>query len=413
MNKRPRTFFSLGVIALVLAVFVIVVSIRLRPPSLVIAFNAMPQKTHEALVNTITEYNTSLAKPYKLIFNTVEDTSFSRALADAKTDIAFTFSGIDADAAVSLAQRNNAGFSESILQDMTVSVQQSALVKNNAVFAVPLLMDHLEISLSQSALSFVGGSTFYSLQDLADFLTAAKNVSLNVHYPLVFNGSDDQTLTNIFGALTESLYGKSPASELAALIRDGATFQQLLARSGDSDALKAFRAALDLLKDWYNTGIISDITFQMQETDILAFMENSQCAAVIMPLSFHRTIPVRFYDKYPESICFPSQLRASERGLTAPVLYAIPLAKSKKKLRAALEIVSFLETPLTQGKLSSRSGLAPVLGRAETPDIQADDVRFWVASTNAPLANLSDAAFAGKTSLASIASSLREYVTQR
>jgi hypothetical protein len=147
--------------------------------------------------------------------------------------------------------------------------------------------------------------------------------------------------------------------------------------------------------------------------DILAFMENAQCAAVIMPLSFHRTIPVRFLDKYPESICFPSQIRASERGLTAPVLYAIPLAKNKKKQSAAHDLSSLLETPLTQGKLSSRSGLAPALGRAETPDIQADDVRFWVASTNAPLANLSNAAFAGKTSLAAFASSLREYITQR
>ena len=39
--------------------------------------------------------------------------------------------------------------------------------------------------------------------------------------------------------------------------------------------------------------------------------------------------------------------------------------------------------------MSRATGLAPVFAQCRTPDRQADDVRYWVAATNAPLAGLS------------------------
>ncbi|MDE7140993.1 MAG: hypothetical protein K2O09_09630, partial [Treponemataceae bacterium] len=60
-----------------------------------------------------------------------------------------------------------------------------------------------------------------------------------------------------------------------------------------------------------------------------------------------------------------------------------------RKQKKALALARQLMTADTQENLSHMTGLAPVLAQCPTPDQQADDARYWVAATNAPLAGLS------------------------
>ena len=66
------------------------------------------------------------------------------------------------------------------------------------------------------------------------------------------------------------------------------------------------------------------------------------------------------------------------------------------KSKDAETLVSHLVQKEYQEDLSRASGLAPVLAQCRTPDKQADDARYWIAATTAPLAGLSSEVYLSK-----------------
>ena len=63
-----------------------------------------------------------------------------------------------------------------------------------------------------------------------------------------------------------------------------------------------------------------------------------------------------------------------------------------------------------QAKLAFDTGLAPVNSQCHSPDIQSDDVRFFVAATNAPITPLNQAAFADKKEMEAFTQELKAFV---
>ena len=107
---------------------------------------------------------------------------------------------------------------------------------------------------------------------------------------------------------------------------------------------------------------------------------------------------------------FPAGHR--NRMLIAPIVYGVPLS-SKERINTILNgILCHLTSYDSQTFLAKEAGLAPVHANAPTPDIQGNDVRYWVAATNRPLAALADAAFETDAELNKAAETFRTMILE-
>ena len=118
-------------------------------------------------------------------------------------------------------------------------------------------------------------------------------------------------------------------------------------------------------------------------------------------LSEHRTFERPVIAKYT-SVYIPAETETSVRFFTSPVILGISLSKDKIA-RAAIEKLS----NEFQSQLSFATGLAPVQANCSVPDVQADDVRYWVAASDEPLPALADWIFTTKGQKNAFAEALR------
>ena len=135
--------------------------------------------------------------------------------------------------------------------------------------------------------------------------------------------------------------------------------------------------------------------------DIKAFMNNNLCSASIMTLSEHRTFDRNIISQY-SSTFLPATEKDINRAFSSPVIMAVSLSKDKVARNAIEKLANELQT-----SLSMKTGLAPVQANANVPDIQADDLRYWIAASSAPLPALSDALFTTKQQKAAFADAIR------
>lgn len=131
------------------------------------------------------------------------------------------------------------------------------------------------------------------------------------------------------------------------------------------------------------------------------FMQTEIVTAAFQNLSEHRTFERPVIAKYT-SVYIPAETETSVRFFTSPVILGISLSKDKIA-RAAIEKLS----NEFQSQLSFATGLAPVQANCSVPDVQADDVRYWVAASDEPLPALADWIFTTKGQKNAFAEALR------
>ena len=317
------------------------------------------------------------------------DSSLYSQIKKKRPDLIFAPSGKPLETAVSSAKKVSLPLS--LLADMTSSIRNSAPQKENAISAVPIVSGHLEIGINMNMLRRTGIKTIVSWEDIEKFASEAKK-----HYPnatIFFAGKNGPLVLDIIGALAEALDGKNAYDTAIKMIDEAIKESASGKRMFNGDIVAQSLAgnpdgplydAVQLLKKWYKAGLISDDSFKINKDTVSAFMQNDMASVVVMSLSDHRAIDTNVIKPYT-SIYFPSDSPATTRAFTAPVIFAVPQTNNKK----ILELTQKLVSEETQESLSRATGLAPVLARCRTPDRQADDARYWVAATNAPLAGLS------------------------
>ena len=94
----------------------------------------------------------------------------------------------------------------------------------------------------------------------------------------------------------------------------------------------------------------------------------------------------------------------SNRRLCAPVILAIQLRKNKTVKNSVQKMATSL-----QGELSIKTGLSPVARSSRVPDKQADDVRYWVASSGTPVYGFSEL-FVNESTRTSFANALKSFL---
>lgn len=406
--KKVVLIVSLAII-LFLAVFLIVLGILNKKP--VAAFYKIPEKTKNGIVAVLQKTHTRRNKkslPYEIVILN-DEFDLKTAIKNAKkADILFINKSLNSEYATDLAAKRKTGFQatgdDAITVGMTTSIKNSAIVANNKVVGVPLLIDNYEIDINTQdfANSKLTGIQFW--EDLENFATRTKKFAT-----VIFPAGEDDAIVNIFGALVESFLGfdawNNVVEKLRTLLQENNTSytsyndvtKTLIKENGE------FYKIVAMLKTWQTEKTIPQNINSFSFKDIVSYMDSGLSSVVFMTLSQHRTLEYKTISDWT-SIYYPS-IYPGMRHFTSPLVLAVPLSKNK----IAKKSISLMADDM-QSALSSQTGLAPVQANCGVPDKQADDLRYWVAASGEPLPSLSDAAFTTKAQLKTFANVLRNLI---
>jgi hypothetical protein len=287
---------------------------------------------------------------------------------------------------------------ESILALMP-SAMREAGKSGTRRYGIPILFDHFEIDWN---VSLIGGRSLAKPKTLTDLVKVSNAIKGKNLWPLVCAGGVDEDLLGFVGALVISESGLDAYEKLVTAASEGMPFAELVKTT-------ALKNSLDTLIEWRKSGIIHPEWFRMKKADVSAFMQMDYACFFAMSLSSHRLLDHKIAEKVL-TIDFPTDRKELDRGILAPAIVAIELRRSLPGNRAAHRLVAALAQGAAQANISGGSGLAPANSNATTADKQADDARFWIASSRKPFPDPATAALSDPSARAAFAASIRQYI---
>ena len=404
LSLKKIVISIVALIVFLIALSLLIIGISSHRPTA--AFYGISETNQEQIAKVL-QSTAAKKKGRFLPFNIVtldSSVSLENALKKQKADIVFVNRGKNSDFAAARAAKKHTTFDIDILKGMTTSVRKTAFVQNEKVAAVPLLLDNYELDVHTEKFNSSNIKVLNTLDDLEKLAWITKSSTPS---PIIFPGGDNDFLINIFGALVEAVSGKSACIEgkekLEKLIDSGKanynsyteTLKELFADGN------AYSETFKLLRNWSQKEILTKNVYQINVRDMKIFMQSEIVTAAFQSLSEHRTFERPVIAKYT-SVYIPAETETSVRFFTSPVILGISLSKDKIA-RAAIEKLS----NEFQSQLSFATGLAPVQANCSVPDVQADDVRYWVAASDEPLPALADWIFTTKGQKNAFAEALR------
>lgn len=317
-----------------------------------------------------------------------------------KIDLLISFDGLSIS---SLKTKRNAYLENSLSENKTISGElissirtAGILSKSGKIKKLPLLLDNLEFTIDRSVMSETNTKTISNWANIETFCEKSKEVVSN---PIIFAGNDELFMLDFVGAICEAVSGKENYSKAVKLISE--TFATASKKNTPVNYISLSKElcekkgplahSIAFLNKFYSSEYFSRDCFAFSENTVHLTMDANQAAVAVQYLSSHRKAKLETLKRYSSSYII-SNFSAEERRFTSPLICAVPLSKNKKAKILARDLIS----ADTQVFLSNATGLAPVLAGCEAPDIEADDVRYWVAATNTPLNGLSRDAFLSK-----------------
>lgn len=341
-----------------------------------------------------------------LEFITLTDDDAADPKLTKKIDVLITQTG----ALTTSLMTNAAAESAEIAARFPRTTQSSPYFSLDGQFVVmPLFLDHFESAYYTTLQKKVELSLPLYLSEYAEY---AERLKEHITYPIIASGADDTVLFSMVSAVAESVTGASGYQELVArlaeIARKGASFEGVLdlPLTGDAPEGLVFGDILRVFRDWRDEGLILGNWYETAEGTIRAFMEDYQSGIIQMMLSQHRRMPSPMI-KYYESMQFPTDT-SRDRALIAPSVSYMYFNETI----ATSAFADALSTADNQEYLSIQTHLAPATLRGQSFDMQADDVRYFAAtSAGGPVPELGRAAFASAERRAAFASWLREVLS--
>ena len=423
MNKRNKIIIIIGaaVLLVAIALTVILLSVKKASGKLNVTFYGLEESQELSIKEEIQKLAT---EKISYTFQTLDSTKPMLPQLQGGTDLVIAPAGKNADSvSASVKSKKSPAVSNNILKGTSVSVRTAAVYnEDKKMVQVPILLDNVELLVSTKALKSTGTQAMQTWTDIEDFAVKAKE---QYPYSIVFAGSDPDTLLALVTALTEAYSGKKACDGAKERISD------FLEKTPEPNNRECYDLILELaetpdtplytatqvISRWYKERLTHPNVFQMTKKDVEIYLQNDYAVLTFMTLTDHRKIDTNIMSKYtclPRALgnggntvgFFPSVRTASGRNLTSPIIMAIPLTTNKL---TKWTIEQLLSTP-AQESLSAKTGLSPVLSNCIVPDIQADDVRFFVAATNAPIQPLGNSAFTEKSAKDTFTRELMGYI---
>ncbi len=282
-----------------------------------------------------------------------------------------------------------------LMEALPISVRKSTLA-DGANYALPILLDHFEISYFEPGRKTLGLEIPNNYGALLRYLEAAKK---EYEIPLLCAGGNDKDLLGFASAMSEILYGADEYKKMLELVRESSAMNK-------NTLPESLTRVLDEIRAMQEKGLLFPKWTKTSMNDIRYFMREGKVAAAAMFLSDRRKIEFNLIKYYSDSF-FPRYDNQAEHGIIAPQIVAVLLAS---KNNAPL-ILGQLSSTSAQENLTNISLLAPTAARAEAVDRQADDVRFWAASSSAgALGGIEDECDVSRERLRALAQRIRVYL---
>lgn len=405
INFKSIILLISAFLLILFAALILIVSISSKKP--VAAFYGISERNQKQIVSVLQTTHTRKNKkslPFEIV-SLDSSISLERVLKKSKKpDLLFIENGLNKDYAEKLSEKKSGGISVSLLNGMTSSIKQLVEEKKQKIYSVPLLIDNYELDVN---LEKFYSSNIKQLNVLSDLEKLAKVTKSSTPSPIVFAGADDERLINFFGALIEAVSGSetlnSAKIKISNKIAEGKVsqndFYDLL--TGLTGSKGELNDTFKILKSWQNQGLLPKNITSITTKDITAFLQADLSTAAFMTLSDHREIDRDIISNYC-SVYYPALQQNVPRSFTSPVIFAVPLSKDKVSQKAVYKLSDELQT-----KLSAATGLAPVQANCPVPDVQADNVRYWVAASGTPVTPLAQSLFVSKQQQNSFAEALR------
>lgn len=409
MNKSVKRVF-IGVICVTLTLFVTVLIAKIRLTKKVnVGFYGISSSVQEKFIAELEKITDKNGKPFRYKYISLDTSVPAVNMLSNNVDLLIMYKGKNTYEVINEINKEKLALDSSILEGTTTNAASNAVFLNSAkVNAVPLLMDNVEILLNTKDLKKQNDPLFMSIGDLEKYMYSLVGKS---QFPLVFAGSDNNMLINVVTAFNEVYCGKTETEQVQSVIADykDSDYAPLFNRVDFP-----FKEGVRFLSKLTNDNVLPRNVYHMTSADVEFFMEDEIASIVITTLGEHRELSSKALTHYvsvPQYTnqrlsFFPSRRSNDERCCIANTICEIPLSGKKHVKYIAKKLISVE----TQESLSYSTGLAPVLARCHTPDLQADDARFWIASGNAPIVPVYNSAFTTSSQVFNFTQELKKVI---
>lgn len=332
-----------------------------------VAFYNLPEKVTKTL-----EDNIKSAELARVFFKSITLEELNNEKALKNYDVIFTYDGIVAEN----LKKKGTNISGRLFSMLPSSLKRET--EDNSRKAIPVLLDHFELSYNKMIAEKTGLENPQSFNELLDFLEASKKY---IFTPFFTNGGDDEILLGLISCLIEAKGGYDAYSDFVKNVRKNPALDKIISLKLGEAGSVTLEEILELFRNWQENGIVHPNWYNAKFRDIIAFMEDGQISVLFTKLSVHRTIPYKLIrdfstERAPVASAASATSASVDHAVIAPAIYAIKL--SKKSIND--KVLHHLLTEETQSALSMGTQLGPVALRGESFDVQADDVRFFAAS---------------------------------
>lgn len=382
-----------------------------------IGFYGLAENQTATIRSILEESNRNLEKSVKLNFKNLN--AGKKVECQAKSvDLLFLSAGLNADRITAMTEKKNGGknfFDPSIIRSSSMSAASFAMTRKgadkNTITQVPLLFDGYEILLSIQSITETQMKMLETWVDLEAF---AENSKKFTPYPIIFAGGDDDCLLGVLSILVESFEGREAYEAMVEKIAsyDG-TMKDLVEELASGN--QALEESLSRILRWNRKEIFSTDMLRLGNDEARNLIENFRSAVIIMSLSQHRLIAMNSVQKFTtlpihtneSSFYVPSIRPLNQRSLVTPATVMISMTADErtKKLAESMTTISAQEI------LCHETGLSPLLANCRIPDIQSDDIRFWIAATSQPVVPIYDGAFSDSSRKAEFAAAVRQWIS--
>lgn len=412
-KKTKIIAVAAGIAAFVLILTITLCSIK-KKNTAKIAFYGVPANQIETIKEKLNEKNLDNKKiPYSF---TVLDPSKNLASQADGFDMIIAPMGAASDECASLmsSKKNSKIFLEpSVMRNVTMSVVNKAVRSPDGrkISQMPFYFDGYEALLNLKSAEKTQTKKIDSWRDFESFAEKAKE---SCPSPILFAGGDSDVLLGTVSCLAESFAGRDKFEDFSKMLAGFKGDYNELLNEEYSDSTHALYEALHRLVSWKQNKLMINETMRLKEEDILSFMTYQNTAIVIMTLSDHRKIPIdiiQMFKTIPDfsketQLYFPGNLDVSKRSVISSAYCFIPLSDSKYVEPTAQHLMD----NAVQEDIARKTGLAPSLAGCRTPDIQSDDLRYWIAASSGSVAPLGDASFSSSAKKEQFAECIRNFI---
>lgn len=255
------------------------------------------------------------------------------------------------------------------------TIRGLGMVKNKR-FALPLEIDHVELAIKKDVYRelYIDENSIINIDELNSSLVKRTSP---VFFPLMIAGADDLSLLDSLSLLTVSFCGKNGFNTLLEAVESKSFDEILKLDLGNSNTLKII---LNQFIEWEKNEILHNEWLKFTKDTVYSFAKDNLTSAIIMRLSEHRDYELDIISNF-QAVKFPSTLdkKYATDILAIPLVAAIP---KNSKSNNNKELIKLCIQDNFQKKFTYSTGLSPIHSNIVPMDIQASDVRFWIASSN-------------------------------